>query len=764
MKAKVSDLKSVLKTWKGSLVFQLGCGFLILLTLSTCRKKDVDYIPVNTGPVSDSVVPDAFSDQPFSLMSEYELQNQQPFASALYYDNFSDLGDQLLGGSLPFSSIFKALGSVVSFFKHKQEMAELNARLDQFQAELQQIISEINALSAQLALDKTQIMNQINSINQLQWVTDIQTTYDSGSPAGLRYYTYWGNQYQLGLCDSLTMVYMIHGPQGNDFIQTFVNNNLTNGKMETAINGLYNQIIGPPGQQSTLMTYANLVLQTLGHGLSDSTAIRKSYELIENYFQYIITYQFQASIIKLNVDNYTDTTGMLAKTFIQNSFAPKIQQEIKVFLDVVDYFAANITEYRNQLQYMQDMAYVGSGLTPDNKVVNILARARFLCNTYLDAINQPYPPYCGSIIVPRYYGMGANPIPAFNVTIADRPLALDADQLFPSQIPYTYWSYRDNTQYNVNYQYDNNWRIYRFAQADGSYYNFNSYYPIGIKVVDPDANTPWFHISPITGSTTMRWYNPYNPSQTSPTKTSVCTMKFLYFSSSWRWGFMKLYYTDRNNCQLFLPYSGAVPIPGHTPYNSYTCNWGLNIGLFHSSANNLDDYTATYRDGLTPTPNRCFTLNYQHGLPSTNNSWVVTDIVGYTANLTSGLPSGWTVSAYADWYFTYLNNYIPSNTVCGFYLGTTIYTYWNSDCQPGNVVQPDQLVVNLQQVSAMNTWTTLSGMNVLTLQSLPQSNPVLQWYFGCPKPSSNINVNQSFDIKMQYIFNGLIPIDHLDMK
>ena len=652
------------------LIFLTGIMFVI----SGCRKSEVEYIPVD--PQNSDQGPEVFTGRKLNIKTEFEQTMNKGFAPSNFYQNFSPLKKDLLGGSLPYSSIgsgiFSALGKVYDYFQHKQEMLWLKTTLDNFQHELDSIKSEMHYLEDQLQLTQDVMINDINAVNTLNQIATIQTAFGT-SYMGLRYYTDAGSNYQLGKYDSSKMASMI-----NPHINTFVDNIYLNSDLETVQNTLGNLINGSVylGFDGSLKSYVKLILDQMKTKYTDPKELMYGYELLENYFQYILTYQFQACIVKVNVLNFKfpDSTGTQGKNYINTFFAPLIQQELNSFLGAVDYYVLSIYDYRYAGQYEYDMNYIDAGLSPDNKFYDILSRARFFSNIYLDALGLPCPVICGEIILPRYYNQGTSPTPSFVMQANGINLATPYDTIIASQIPYTSWTQANSTQYSMNYQYDNQWRIFRFAQTDTSNVWNNS--SMLLQLVDNNSQTfPWVHTKPIKGTLSLLYYNPYDPSQSSTVRTKACTMKFGYFSSNWRWGFMKLYYTDRNASQLFIPSFVDTWLYGQSTnpsgYKGGTCNWGINVCQFHSNQLKCDDYTSGYANNLHPVANRGFTEEFSSGFDQTGNSWVIADMIGFTATRQHGILQDGKVYAFCKYFISNTSSINKTDhTYCALMVGT----------------------------------------------------------------------------------------------
>ncbi len=415
------------------------------------------------------------------------------------------------------SSIFSALGSVYNFFKHKQELAELKTYLDGYNTKLSEISSEIQALSMQLQLDETKITNTINSVNEMDQIAKKQTAYGTDYLV-LRYYTNQGSLYGQGLADSTTTAGAI-----NPFISTFVSSVYNSTDLETALNTLSGMITGTPvlGFDGSVRTFAKLIIEEMGSS-SDSSGIK----------------------------------------FISEYFSPLMEAQVNEFLNVVDYYVASIYDYRTLTRSSVDFTYAGSGLAPDQACVNVLARARFVGNTLLDALGVPYPSYCGEIIIPNHYSQGTTVVPLFTLTMSGVTLNKEKDTLIASRMPYTYWTAGGQTG-TLAYQYDNHWRVIRFAQVSDATHTFQTNPQTIILPDNSNQNFPWYHFSTINGSSTPRWYNPSNPEESSTVQTDSCSMQFSFFSSSWRWGYLNLYMGDRNNIQLSIPQWKNIPIYGY---------------------------------------------------------------------------------------------------------------------------------------------------------------------------------------------------------
>ncbi len=729
-------------------------GFIA--ALSACKKStDSDPEPTPNPPPWDTTKPIVFHDNKLLLRTPYEIQNNLLFPSAVIQSIFTG-SVHTKQSQLEIMSVFETLNKVFDYFQHKQEMAELNSKLNEIQNELGQIQSELEALALQMQISTQEIINQI-SVNALQpSVTAVQNAYsDSGTINGLKYYSYNGIRYQKGLITDADMQILVVGPNPqNPYTKQYSDNIIASGSMTNALTQFNSYLMGTTTISSILDGFTHWVMLKNSGAYTDTSRFIKGYELIENYFQYYLNYEFMAATVQQNADNYRDSTGVLANAFMLNSFVPLIRQQLDKFLSVVDYYVINAYDYRYASQYNYDMSYNLAGLAPDPVAMKILSRARFLANTYLIAISQPYPTYCGSIILPMYNNMEKATVPAFDITMGGVVLARPRTVNLPSQIPYTYWLSNGN-DYTLKYGADYNWVIYHYEQMEDAGHTYTCS-PQAVKIVDNGSTSyPWFHMSPIQGTVTPLYFNPLNPGQTSASKTSSCTMKFSFLAGAWRWGFMKLYFTDRNSTQLFIPDPQQVQNYQYKQLTewdwAYLCNWGLTISQWHSFTGKYDDYTDNYKSGFVTDQGKSMKLNFRKPFDKTGNTWVVNGMNGFTVSADGNPPAMNSFTKY--WMYSELG--VNEQYSFGFIVaqGFSDATGGNNNCNGTMwaLSYPDNANHLVQKTMVGPSTGSYSGVEVHPVSG---QNPLLYWYWTNHNPANSYSMNVSLDINLQYVPSG----------
>lgn len=315
---------------------------------------------------------------------------------------------------------------------------------------------------------------------------------------------------------------------------------------------------------------------------------------MENYFLQLLTYQFQGTLINMNVNKVLDSTYVPT---IQADFDTLVCQEARAFLKAAQYMAMFV-DYRSLGDWLNDCNYLGPGLSPNILSNNILSRATFITNMLYAALGLPYPVLNGYITLPHYYSQGTGATPTANFTVSYLGESYTSPPLLTiaSSIPYTYWQYGSGSNANI-FRYDNQWNLYSYRNGTGGSLAAT---PIPINL----TNSAWGGSSTPVGSVTPKWYNPRNPKETSTTQTDSCTVQFAFFSSAWWWGYPGIVHSNGVNRFNVDPlinvgstsHDCGCPtdepgIPFVNQFHSSQCKWesGGNVdisGAFNSYAAN----------------------------------------------------------------------------------------------------------------------------------------------------------------------------------
>ncbi len=312
----------------------------------------------------------------------------------------------------------------------------------------------------------------------------------------------------------------------------------------------------------------------------DSVVAMKVYQILENYFLYIVGAQFQAENIIINCCNVYDSLNVhhSAKTSF-STFTGTISPEIPLFLKEVDFLVVNIDDYRNTPRWTHDVQYADMGLAPDITFNNVLARAQFLANSLYSALNLPYQTFYGKIITPYNYTYNNGTQPTTYIYLDHADISSTATKVV-SVIPNTVWPTVGDVS---TCDYDFNWSVFTFGQL-GEPDPFNAPSSLPAAVHFSDNYNPWAHSTEPQGLIPAKYYNPQNLYDVSDTYDKIHCIHFGYFSANWKWGFLYLRYDNEHwaNSTYFEP---EQLLNYSTKYHSsaiYDCNHKLNS--FHENS------------------------------------------------------------------------------------------------------------------------------------------------------------------------------------
>jgi len=536
----------------------LTISFLLLTIPESCRKSDTSYTPATKpSPVDTQPV---FKDNPLKLMAENEINNDVIFPAYLIHRLGKGMGshsaggvkqERLKGGFEVFDFITGALWDTYEYTRTEQNFSEIKQGLDTITEQVAQLSEELTDLGFELSIKISELENFITQGRMNYYTTLIDDLMDSTSNTGLLYYPKMARECKAGLHPPNYMETTIK-PEAMVYARNVYYKEGVNYDVCDYVNQIH-ALVCPTVMavdSGALMTYADELLQNVAFNtstLSDTVKLMYAYKLLENYFLHFINYQFQASIIWMNSCNFFDTTGYEANLWYHGTFRNCILDETVEFLEATSYLAININDYRNLNRYSSDMQFADQGLTPDALNIHFLARAQFVANLIVQTFGIAVPVMCGSVIVPHYYQFnGTTTEPASpSITISVEGVQLNANAInaqmggsgLPGRFPYTLWMENNSV---LSSSYDNHWNFYHFGNFGVSDSGWQCS-PQNILLIDNGSSqSPWYHITPVTGSVTPLYYNPKNPSETSTYYTSDCSMQFAYFAGIWTWGYMAI--------------------------------------------------------------------------------------------------------------------------------------------------------------------------------------------------------------------------------
>lgn len=529
---------------------------LIVLIVSSCRKKDLSADIDPTTPDIPTQTPPVFTNAQPRIMSDYELDRNKSLTGHLLVNTLNKVNwGELIPGIFGFGmGIYDIVSWTKSYAEHQKELKEMNkinTEINMLRAQDSLISADITELVVQLSYSTAEIMNQINNAAAMQYINDIKMRFGNQDHNGLRYYSSAGANYENNVSgyDTVFMSGVLQ-QELSGFIQTHV----TTTHLDDDFNGL-NLLICPviPMDSSCLFTFAKMLVSQSAMAVRDTSTwedfTMNNYLLFENYFFSLLNYQYEAATIKINVLKETDTLQM--KTYIQNTVIPAIREEADMFLQAAHYLLVNIADYRSLKRWKNDIAFSGLAMAPNIDMFHATARAQFRVAELYQILDISDQPVYGSIIVPQNY---CNSSPFVQVGSSgylgpNYPL-----QYFRGIMPYTLWT-------SSTAVYDNNWNVYHYNLPAG-----------GSGAMNITVNATWAHRSsgPGYGTITPLWYNPANPEETSTVQTDSCIIQFASFCLSWQWGTLM---TDQittaggvANRALF----GNFVID---PFHAYDCHW-----------------------------------------------------------------------------------------------------------------------------------------------------------------------------------------------
>jgi hypothetical protein len=510
----------------------LALSFLLVLILMDSCKKDPINNPVPPGP-TPIATPTVFTDKPLRILSEDEMASQSEFPVHI----IQQIGQGLAGGEEPgFENPFKEVGEIIweiYDYEHTEHQFEkVNEGLTNLKNQITTLGETMTNMGQHLNIQIDNLTAYISSGDLNTQIGYVKTAMGSATEDELMYYSTIAAAWE---ADSLNPARIAQMNALKAYIPTYasaVYHNQSSNSMINVIQAMNEDLCPTLGTgNNALLAYTKTLAALCQGKIIDSTDAMSAYLLLESYFLTVVNYQLQAATVMVNACNVMDSTGTLGydTTFWNNNVAPLLIMEVGTFMSAVDYLVVNLGEYRSLDRLAHDMQYANAGLVPDDIFIHALARSQFIANLIYDALDLPYPVMCGTILVPFNYP--DDPHGTLGITIGSEGLYFPSTQMI-SQLPYTYWD-ADNTCHP-----DQTWSLFKIGTLgtpDISWPTGNLGIIIG-NILSSDPTTPWMHYVPITGSVTVLYYNPRNPSQTSLTKTDECTIEFAYFSAKWQWG------------------------------------------------------------------------------------------------------------------------------------------------------------------------------------------------------------------------------------
>jgi hypothetical protein len=298
---------------------------------------------------------------------------------------------------------------------------------------------------------------------------------------------------------------------------------------------------------------------------------------------------------------------------------------------------------------------------------------------------------------------------------------------------------------------DNKWNVYTFGtlgKSDGTWATTSQPF----QVVASGTQDPWVHFVPSQGTITPKYYNPQFPNQTSPTKTSECTVEFAYFSASWKWGFLQLTNTQLTDNWVKSNKPVKDQFFDFSTYNSSLVENSANVPF----AATTNTWQCTYQTGgitWTDPYGTTGTMQMSGTLNQTSHYYVIVD--GNYLNVTTGseLPAtSGTIQAWA-WYmvnYTMKGSGGDDLTVA---VGTTRKFTENDEGGPDFATIGDDVVRNNWHDLAGTTWNSGFGTSA-NLQANTSYQPGIQYYYQTFNLSYAVPASISLVSGFQFVYGG----------
>jgi len=522
-----------------SLLFFIFMGVFTLI-LSSCGGS-TSVTPSPTPPSSADV---PLAGQNLKMLTDEEISSGKTVPSAKFHFFADSLNSPVTESSAflspydnalnkgPVIKIGTLLFSIYNNFTVKSDLKVINNEIKGLSNYILDINAELTQLTNQLELTQVNIQDYISSLNVQNYITPIKTAYSTTSSVGLMYYSDEAVLLDEGDPTAVPLVTLQN--QASVYVADVA---APNG-IALQVQGIHDSICPDlAGLNGVLKDYTNkIILDPSQNGnnqnVKDPKNAMPTYLLLESFFTQLLNYQFQGLTILVNAYNYQDPTGNQSLAYINGTFKSLLKDEIKKYLDTVNYMVTNLVDYRTSDNYVHDMNYFKYGLAPDNVYLMVLARSRFFCALITKAYEDDFGLY-GAMALPYDYSGGAD----INLTFQGKnniDLTVPVkSQKISGRFPYTKWETGPN-YFNVSP--DNQWLFYDMTPPGdlpaGDY---------GVYLNQGTSN-PWPCEDRYLGNVSIKYYDPHhpNPNTATYTETETNTVKFGYFSLKWPWNSQKI--------------------------------------------------------------------------------------------------------------------------------------------------------------------------------------------------------------------------------
>lgn len=530
--------------------------FLVMMTLVfttiSCRKNESDPAPGPVPPAGNTGITDPFSHGDYKFMTDYEIAHNKKFGGSLLYNVGTGVSNAIGENVIPNIPYSDAMKLIWNVYKYKTKVTPFDStdyELGQLSNQISELQNDIMQIVGDLEMTQTEILNAIDALETNDEISYSENAYDSATNTGLMYYSYNARLIQQG-----------HGIMPIDTLQTnarkfFVERYHSATSAETDMIGnignINTSIMGGTNvynfNSSVLKRYADgVILNSSGNAMTkQDTNAMNSYKLLENYFLMLLNSQYKALLVYGNAEIAYDTLygpGIIQQ-YHENYFEKYIIQELKMFLNVVDYLSVNLVDYRTLGRFAADMDYLSFGIKYDAACSPFLQRANLLNSMILRAVGAPTKDFYITLALPQKYC--SSTALSWSFDMDSYPFVLDNNGNLESQYPHTYWN-------GSTCSADNIISFYRGNGGNFSTAFTQKFADIGI------SNSPWFKKAGVSmfANVPICWVNPNDPTKTSSTYSATYCLAYGSASLYWPWGYM--FVNDQKNLQSAQKFPGSV--------------------------------------------------------------------------------------------------------------------------------------------------------------------------------------------------------------
>ncbi len=516
---------------------------LMIIVVISCKKKDDTPTPTPPGPIPDPTRPVLFVGKFPNMKTKYEKDNNAPFIGHTFRAFGKGVRQEGEDSEIPqpYKFIGKTLWEIHGYRHTKMVFKEAENALANITNQITVLDTMVYALGQEIAVEASALVNYFNTVQLKIDMKPITNQNDSSTHDFYAYYPMMGRQYQADPAGFGTAM-----ENAKEYLLSNYCNNMLQPAISNSEKALHDDLLGlgGPSQNSAMHLYNADLVRITRSAVHDSASAMIAYQMLENYFMWVVGTQFYGCNVFVNCGNVIDSTGSgkINYDFLL-TFNAQIQDEVKAFLKEVDWFVVHMDDYRNSNRWYQDAQYADYGLAPDNIWFNALARAQFLANSLYAATGGLYPYYCGKIIIPgKYASGGSGQVPSISFSNPNKTLVA-TPVVYGSAIPNTTWQPTNPAIAS----WDTLWAVYTFGsmgQADPILPPFEPNKG-SLNLICSNFTTPWAYSVPIQGYLNALWINPQDLNDTKMKYDSIHSMLFGFFSGNWKWGY--LYFRWDNN-------------------------------------------------------------------------------------------------------------------------------------------------------------------------------------------------------------------------